>query len=368
MNKEILSTRNAASMAVIFVSGSSLFTNVTEKSGNSPWASILLAMLLSAPLMLIYARLQLLYPGQHLFDMLIGVFGNIAGKLLSIFFVWYCLHLGSLVLRDFGEFTSTVALEDTPMLVPMLCVGLLCIWVVYAGIEVIGRSSKFWLLFTIGVAIFLQLLSIQKMEFHHIKPLLDASWTGIFSDAAGLFCFPFGEMVIFLGALHSLPRKGTAVKMFFSGLLVGGFFILLVTTRNLLVLGPQIMSALYFPAYVAVSRINVGDILTRIEGSSAVIFVIGLFIKTSLCLYVASAGTARVFNLKSYRAVVFQLGLLIVYLADFLFEDIMEMKNFSAFTYKVYAVPFQLLLPLILWIAGEIKEARSRSKKAAPQG
>jgi len=95
------------------------------------------------------------------------------------------------------------------------------------------------------------------------------------------------------------------------------------------VLGPDVLSSLYFPSYVSTGRINIGDFLTRIEASSAVGFVITIFIKASLCLYVVSNGVAKVFNLKSYRSVVLQLGLLMVYFSDFIYKDIMEMQYFT---------------------------------------
>jgi spore germination protein KB len=124
------------------------------------------------------------------------------------------------------------------------------------------------------------------------------------------------------------------------------------------VLGPEILSALYFPSYVAVSRINVSDFLTRIEGSTAIIFVTALFIKVSLCLYVTSNGISKVFKLESYRSVVLQMGLIMVCLADFIYKDITQMQYFAYHIYKIYALPFQVFIPLLLWITAEIRSRK----------
>lgn len=157
--------------------------------------------------MLIYARLHTLFPGKNLYDMLIIVFGGVIGRVFCCLYIWYTLHLGSLVLRNFGEFSKTVALTSTPMLAPMLIIGLLCIWVVNAGMEVVGRSAKFLLLFTLAVIIVVQLLSIPKYEYEHLKPVLDSGWGPVFADMAGTFTFPFAEIVVFLGVFTVLPRK-----------------------------------------------------------------------------------------------------------------------------------------------------------------
>lgn len=366
MGKEIIPAGQAISIAVLFIIGSSLFMGASGQSGSSSWIALILAMLLAVPFMLIYARLHVLFPGKDLYDMLILVFGAIAGRVFSCLYIWYALHLGSLVLRNFGEFSKSVALTSTPMLVPMLVIVLLCVWVIKAGIEVLGRSAKFLTLFTFMVIIVVQLLSIPKFHYHHLLPVLDSGWGAVFSDALGSFTFPFAEIVVFLGAFHALPPKGSAARILVRGTLIAGGIILLITIRNLLVLGPDLLSSLYFPSYVAVSRINIGDFLTRIEGSAAIVFVTTLFVKVSLCLYTACNGVAKLFKLSSYRSVVLQMGLIMVYMADFIYKDIMQMNYFAHHIYKIYALPFQVFIPVILWITAEILAGqKSRKQKDA---
>lgn len=365
MSKEIIPAGQSISIAILFITGSSLFMGVSGESGNSKWIALIIAILLAVPLMLVYARLHVLMPEKNLYDMLIAVFGAVLGRGVSCLYIWYALHLGALVLRNFGEFSKTVALTSTPMLAPMLVSGLLCIWVVHAGIEVLGRSAKFLLLFTLAVLVFVQILCVPQFEYHNLKPLLDSGWGPIFRDVAGTFTFPFGEIVIILGAFSALPRKGSAKRVLLSGTLIAGFIILAVTLRNLLMLGPEILSSLYFPAYVAVSRINIGDFLTRIEGSVAIVFVTALFIKVSMCLYVACQGIAKVLNLQSYRSVVLQIGLIMVYLASFVYEDIMQMQYFAYHIYKVYAFPFQVIIPVMLWLGAEWMHRKRRGGSPA---
>ncbi|WP_340021116.1 endospore germination permease [Paenibacillus sp. FSL K6-1096] len=365
MNKEIIPAGQSISIAVLFVTGASLFLGTSSQSGNSSWIAQLLAILLALPLMLIYARLHALFPGKDLYDMLIEVFGSVPGRMLSCLYIWYSLHLGALVLRNFGEFSKTVALTATPMLAPMLMIGLLCIWVVHAGIEVLGRSAKFLLLFSLMVIIILQFLSVPKFEYHHLRPLLSARFNLILADTAGSFTFPFAEIVVFLGAFGSLPAKGSAKRVLITSTLIAGSIIIMITLRNLLMLGPDILSGLYFPSYVAVSRINIGDFVTRIEGSAAIVFVTALFIKVSLCLYVTCNGVAKVFKLQSYRSVVLQMGLIMVYLSEFIYTNIMEMEYFAYHIYKIYALPFQVVIPVLLWLTAELVVRRRGSRQQA---
>ena len=363
MGKEIIPAGQSVSIVILFTIGVSLFMGVSGESGNSNWIALIFAIILAVPLMLIYARLHVLFPGKDLFDMLLAVFGGFFGRVLCCLYIWYAMHLGSLVLRNFGEFSRTVALTSTPMLAPMLVTGLLCVWVVNAGIEVLGRSAKFLLLFTLAVTLVIQILSVPKYEYHHLKPLLENGWGPVFSDTAGIFTFPFAEIVIFLGAFSALPSKGSAKRVLLSGLLAAGVIMITISLRNLLMLGPDILSGLYFPSYVAVSRINIGDFLTRIEGSSAIVFVTSLFVKVSVCLYAASRGIAKVFKLQSYRSVVLQLGLIMVYLAQFIYKDIIQMQYFAYHIYKIYALPFQVVIPVLLWIMAEVIRYNDRQRE-----
>ncbi|WP_405175524.1 endospore germination permease [Paenibacillus sp. FSL H8-0261] len=367
MKKEIIPTGHSISIVVLFIIGTSLFMGLPGKSGNSSWIALLFAISLTVPLLFIYARFHVLFPGKNLFDILIIVFGSIFGRVVSCMYIWYALHMGALVLRNFGEFSKTVALTETPMIAPMLCVGLLCIWVVKAGIEVIGRCAKLFLLLLLAEVLFIEILAIPKLKYHYLKPFLDSGWSPIFADTFGSFTFPFAEIVLFMGVFSHLPAKDSAKKILLSGLLISGGVILLVSLRNLLILNPDIVQSLYFPSYVAVSRINIGDFLTRMEASSALGFVITIFIKASLCLYVASVGVAKLFKLKSYRSVVLQLGLIMVYFSRFIFKDIMEMQHFAYTIYPIYALPFQVIIPLVLWICAEIKVSKSKNKQVASQ-
>ncbi|MEK5394659.1 GerAB/ArcD/ProY family transporter [Paenibacillus sp. FSL K6-2859] len=361
MKKEIIPAGHSISIVVLFIIGTSLFMGLPGKSGNSSWIALLFAISLTVPLLFIYARFHVLFPARDLFDILITVFGSIFGRVVSCMYIWYALHMGALVLRNFGEFSKTVALTETPMIAPMLCIGLLCIWVVKAGIEVIGRCAKLFLLLLLAEVLFIEILAIP------LKPFLDSGWSPIFADTFGSFTFPFAEIVLFMGVFSHLPAKDSAKKILLSGLLISGGVILLVSLRNLLILNPDIVQSLYFPSYVAVSRINIGDFLTRMEASSALGFVITIFIKASLCLYVASVGVAKLFKLKSYRSVVLQLGLIMVYFSRFIFKDIMEMQHFAYTIYPIYALPFQVIIPLILWICAEIKVSKSKHKQVASQ-
>ena len=45
--------------------------------------------------------------------------------------------------KNIGQFLITTSLVGTPMIIPMICISMLCIWVVKEGIEVV--AFQFWM-------------------------------------------------------------------------------------------------------------------------------------------------------------------------------------------------------------------------------
>lgn len=94
MKKEIIPTGHSLSIVVLFIIGTSLFMGLPGKSGNSSWIALLFAISLTVPLLFLYARFHVLFPGKNLFDILIIVFGSIFGRVVSCMYIWYALHMG----------------------------------------------------------------------------------------------------------------------------------------------------------------------------------------------------------------------------------------------------------------------------------
>ena len=355
MKKEQINDKEAICIFTIFVIGSTLIVGIGGELKSDRWVAGIIGILLAMPITLIYARLQSIFQGQDIFDILTVLFGKIGGRILSLIYVWYAFHIGSLVIRNFGEFVNIVALPETPMFVPMLIIGLMAVFAVKLGIEVIGRTCAYILPILLTILVTVQLLGIPAMKFHYIKPILAVGIAPLLKGGFTSFSFPFAETVLFLGVFFTLQTKKSPYKVYFSGLIFAGIIIILSAIRNVLILG-ELGSSLYFPSHVAVGRIVVGEFIQRIEVSVAFVFAVASLIKSSIGLFVATKGLSKIFNLNDYRSIVIQTGLLMVFLAQILYKDIMSMTEWAMKVYPYYAFPFQVILPIAIWILAEIKK------------
>ena len=95
----------------------------------------------------------------------------------------------------------------------------------------------------------------------------------------------------------------------------------------------------------------------------SVVLLFAGFVKISICLLAAGRGVDYLFKAGNYRQLVAPVGLLMMVTSCIIYQNIMEMMKFAFKVYRYYAFPFQVVLPVIIWIGAEIK-ARKTKKSA----
>ncbi len=358
MPDQPLTRLQIVSVLVMFCFGSSVVMGVSTAVAQDAWISLTLGVLYAAPLILVYARIVELNPGAHLFDAARARLGPVVGKIFGLLMSWYALHLCALVLRNFSEFIQLSSLLDTPQL-PVAAIMLLTVATLARGG---GKALGKWALAPLPIVRFIVLapvvLSLGILHPAYILPIMEHPPMEIAGDAFQIFSFPFTETVMFLG-IADLVRPGDHPRRLYLGGTGFSYAVLMVIIlRNLLVLGPAVVSVEYFPSYIAARIISLGDFLSRIEGSISANFMLAGITKIALCLITASRGIASLFGVKDWRSLVLPTGLMALALAQILYPNTMAMFAFLKY-YAVYALPFEVLLPLALWAASEIRARRA---------
>jgi spore germination protein KB len=359
MHKEQITDKEAIFVLTLFIMGSTLIIGIGGNAKNDAWISGIVGAILAIPMLLVYSRILHLFPGKDLFDILNETLGKVPGKMVAIIYIWYAFHLGALILQNYGQFINSMAMPETPIMISFFSLGLLCIFAVKLGIEVIARTSAFFLPLIFFIIVVVQLLSIPEMHFHNLKPILGNGYSLVMKGGFTAFAVPFAESVLFLGVFSSLKTKKSPYKVYFWGLLIASATLVIIKMRNILILG-NLVESLYFPAYVAVGRISIGTFIQRVEVTVAIVMIFDVFIKASVCLLVACKGIGKMFNLSDYRSIVIQTGLLMIYFSYIVYDNIMVMQYWAFKVYPYYAFPMQVILPIIIWIAAEIKVRKNK--------
>lgn len=342
-------------MMSTFILGSTLVLGAGAEAKQDVWLAIFLAMLITVPIYLVYARLLSDFPGAGLYEILITIFGTIFGRIMALPFIWFSFHIGALVIRNFTEFIELVSLPETPQFIIAICMAVLCIWAVREGIEVIGRWTSIMFPIILIAIFVVTFLFANILDFKNLKPVLYDGFRPVADTAFSVFAFPFAEVVVFTTILGKLRPGGSPYKVLLNSLWIGGAIILLVSVRSLLALGVANISILHFSSYASVRLINIGNFLQRIEVSVTMVFFFAGFVKVCACLYAAGTGVAEVLNIQSYRSMVAPIGLLMMVLSVIVYQNTNEMFEWAMKIYKYYAFPFEVALPVLILIAAEIK-------------
>ena len=358
MKKEVISERQGIVLIILYIIGSSVLIGIGVQAKQDAWVAVILAIIAAILIFLMFARILALYPGKDLFDILIVVFGKYLGKLLSIPFIWFTFHLGTLVIRNFSEFTNITVFPDTPVVLMLSFFSILSIWGVKAGIEVLGRWSELFVIIVIALILLITVLGITQMDIERIKPILSNGFSPVFKGAFGAFTFPFGEVVVFTMVFSNITKNSNYNKIFLIGLAIGGLMLVISVLRNLLILGANEVESVYFPSNISAGVVHIGELLQRLELIVTINFIVGVFVKATICLLAVCKGITKIFNFDDYRFIVTPVTFLMFSFSFFIYGSTMEMADWAFKTWPYYSIIFELILPFFIFIVIEIKNRK----------
>lgn len=361
-----ISGRQFIYMIILFLLGSNLVMGILSDAKQDSWLANLTGILLAVPMAFAYARIQQLHPGKNLFDIVIDLFGRALGKIIILLYALYAIHLGSGVLRTISEFIQISNMPETPQIMTLSVFTLLCIWLVKSGIETMGRISKaafFIILISVSITL---ILSAKDMDFNSIRPIFATDFSVFVDSSTTAFALPFAEIVLFTVLYSAVDRKENPYKLYVSGLCAAGLMLVVISLRNLFVLGVPAALTYTFPSYQAVSMITIGDFFTRIEVLIGLNLVLSGLLKVCVCLFSASSGLAKLLNLDDHRSTAAPVGAIMAMLAVIMFSNSIEITDWLK-VYKYFALPFQVILPLVILVTAEIKmRIRNLGSKSNP--
>lgn len=358
MNQEIISDKKAISIIILFLTGSTSIFIAGLDAKKDLWIAIILAIFMILPMTIIFARLHYIFPNKDLFDIIEICFGKFIGKGMIIIFTWYVFYWTADVITNYYLFIRTVSLTNTPKIISIIILALLCAWGIKEGIVVLGGWSEFFLIIVIMSVFFTIALLIPSMDINNIQPVLSNGVKPILKGAYSVFIIPFGQIVAFTMAFTNFKTKKSSYKVYIRGLLIAGIITFIISIMNILVLGIDDATIMYYPSYIAISRMNIGDILQRFEVIITIIFILGGFIKISILLLCTCKGFTKIFSYRDYQFIITPISLLVINLAYFQYDSIQHYFKFAKEIWNMYFLPFQLILPIIIWITAEIKNRR----------
>lgn len=361
-----ISLAQFATLLTAYLIGRSTLIMPVEIARQDGWLAILLGGLCAAGVFLLWLALGLRFQGLSPVDYTRRVLGNFFGIPVVVLYLWFFLHVGAGVARNFGELYATAIMPKTPIVVFIGMLAFLTALTVRGGLEVITRLAELllpWLVLSVVGLNILTFATPGLMHWEYLEPILGSGWLNVLRGTLLSFIFPYGEAVVFLIILPFLTQPDRTRPYALGSLGFVTLLLALTHLRNLAVLGPVEIARLNLPSLAAIKLINLGEFLQRLDALAVFIWTFGTFLKTAVLQYTVCLGSAELLGLKDYRPLAFPVTLLMTSLAIIIYENFAQMRSVYSTIYPFYALPFTLLLPALTYLAAVVRDLRAEPNK-----
>lgn len=329
------------------------------------WISFIIAAGFGGLIIFIGARAALLFPHHTFLDFSKLIFGKWFGTFIVLLFLFQLYTVMANILSEFSVFATKILLPNTPTWVIMLTMIFLIIYGTFiGGIEGIGRSSEvFGPIILIAFLVVLP-LSIPNIEINRLLPVVtDTAIMSLLKGALVPASF-FGESIIILMLVFFMNEHKKVIRVSLSALMVTSVFMVISVVFVIMIFSAEIAGKLKYAGFELIQYINVMDFLQNLEIIAVLVWVLSVFIKLSVYLFLASYFTAQLFKIKDWKktiwfvsAVSFSLSLIMI-----------AMNSYGIKYVDVIWIPFVLPIniigiPLLLWIVGGIRKKVIFKKK-----
>jgi spore germination protein KB len=327
MEKAKVSVIQLFAMMFLYELGSALVVSYGVTAKKDAWLAILLGMCGGIVLFFIYYFLFRQYPNLPLTGYARKILGKYVGWIIGLLYVVYFLYEAARNLRDFGDLLLTSTMPKTPLLAINFLMVLAICYVLYLGVEVVGRTTEVFIVILIlfGFTGNLFVYFSGNVDLHNLQPFLENGWKPILTTAFPLTTFfPFGEMIVFTMLLPYLNRPELTKKVWLSALISSGLILSYTTSLDITVLGVEVVERSTFPLLSTIGKVNLFEFIQRLDALVVFTFLITMFFKISILFYGAVIGMVDLFKLKNHQQILLPMGCIFLFFYMVIASDYSE--------------------------------------------
>ena len=299
-------------------------------------------------------RLHRLYPGQNIVQAGERILGRFPGKIIGGAYWLFYLYLNGIIVREYGEFVVGAFLANTPLIVVLGSMVLLCAIAVRGGVEIVGRFADLFLpaFFILFLLIIVPIIPDLRVE--HMLPIMGE---GILPSIAGSLVLQiwFSELITTSFLLPFVSDQKKVVKSI-SYASIAVILTLVVSNLSTLLLLGDLTGGYTYPFLTLARYINLAEFFTHLEALFMAIWVLGGFVKICLFYYVTVLGAAQWMNLSDYRPVVFPLGFLLTLFSIWVAPDYQNLTHAISTSVIFATLTMFVVVPVLLLCTAWVKK------------
>ncbi|MNI32732.1 Spore germination protein B2 [compost metagenome] len=300
---------------------------------------------------LIWIKLSTYYPGLTIIQICTQAAGKGIGGLIALLYIWYFVHLSSLVTRNLGDFMKQTLFPRTPITVFHVMFLLIICYAVIKGIETIARTTELMFPLVSLTFVFIFFFALTEWNWDRFQGMFRMNVWKTMKDTRSILGFPYMEALVFMMVF---PYVRSKIKIsFILGIIAATLLLSATIFFTIGVLGVTRASHDTYPLFVIVQEIRIGTFFEHLESTMALILLVAIFIKLSVVYYSAVLGLCQLFGVTNRTWLAISLILLISGLAlgyDNVVENIAFGKKYDFEYTLIYAIIFPLLLLFITWM------------------
>ncbi len=359
MDKAHITDKQSIALIVLYIIGTSSLVIMALEAKKDLWLSILICYLMAMLMGLMIARLKSLFPDLDLFQIFEKCFGKVLSKAVHIVYVLSAFYVVVLINTFLIHFIRATALPNTPKVVLDILITFICIWMTKGGVQLISNFATLFLgPSLLSIAIMITAL-VPQMNFNNLLPAFQESLGHILYGSLSTFIFPLGEIIIFVAFFQKFSTPAAAYKVLLIGPSIGALVVLVISVSNVLVLGINLASDVYYPTYISASRIMIGAYLHGLELILSIVYILGAFVKTNVYFSVCCKALARTFGFRDdYRFIVTPVGLLAFCAALFFYESPLDYTLWLKKDLVPYSIPYLIIIPVLTFLVAEFRKKK----------
>lgn len=330
-------------------------------AGHDMWLSPIWGSLVGLATIGVSLGLSSLYPGQTIIQSSLHILGWLPGKLIGFVFLIYLPHLIAMIIRAYGEFISSNALPDTPLVVIMGTMAAVCALNVRLGIEVVGRTSQVFVALLAFLLCLIFFLLIGELNAEELLPFMEdgllPSIKGAIAPAAW-----FSEYLVLAFLLPFVHSHKNVKPIMLVSLVITTLAMVSTNLFCLFLLG-DLTSSFGYPMMIAARYITIADFLQHIESIIIAIWMFGIFVKISVFLYIFAITAAQWLGLSSYKSLVFPLSYVCMAYTYWIVSDQHGAAGLLGPSAHAYTMLILLVLPTALYIVALLRKKLSGTSK-----
>lgn len=319
---------------------------------NSAWMMpIISGLVVTIPIYLLIVVIRS-YEHNNLFKIFVHLFGKHLGKII-IFVLWVLLSLK--LITESGVYTTIIEMKYFPKTPTLAIYALLMIVSAYGakrGIEHIG-SVSYLVIYAAKFSLFISLvLSISHGQVEFMYPIFGP---GIWEIIKGSVL----KISIFIDVLYLcflIPYMKN-VKEFSKGTWFALTFIIIEFSILLLafvfLFDYESIKLLNFPYHEVIRFIYIG-FLTNIEFFFLPFWLITVFIRFSVHLYINAMMFGNLFNVKHFEYIIPTLATIVIFIGIMPNNPAFTLYDFGVNLFHIFS-PILIFLPCLLWILAKFK-------------